>query len=103
MITAEFTLGGFSIVRAIAGGVTRTLLDGNVLPFFAHARAHNNCAVETFGPFFRRSIALQHCMLPMPLMLHWFSLKPSGTPANAPPQSTSKRTKDASRCFIEWW
>lgn len=96
-------MGGGSVVRATAGGVTRTLLDGNVLPLFAHARAHHNCAAEAFGRFFCFSIALQQCMFAMPFMLHWFSLKPSGTPANAPPKSTSKRNTDASRCFIEWW
>jgi hypothetical protein len=103
VITKELTVGGGSIVLATGSGVTRTLVDGKVLPLFAHASAHNNCAAETFGLFFRRSIALQHCMLPMPLMLHWFSPKPSGTPANAPPKRTSKRNKDANRCFIEWW
>ena len=83
------------------GGVIRTLLDGNVLPLFAHARAQSSCAAETFGRFLCLSIALQQCMFAMPLMLQRFSPpKPSGTPANAPPTSTNKSTKDASRFLI---
>ena len=71
-----------------------------MLPFLAQARAHSNSAVaETFGLLFCLSIALQQGMFAMPLMLHWFSPKPSGTPANAPPKSTSKRNNDASRFF----
>ena len=88
-------------MRDTGGGVTRTLFAGNVVPLFAHASAQSNWAGETFGRFFCFSIALQQCMSVMPLMLQWFSPpKPSGTPTNAPPKSTSKRNKDASRFFI---
>lgn len=93
---------GFSIVRATAGGVTRTAVEGNVLPLLAQASAHSTCAAEeTFDRFFCFSIALQQRMFAMPLMLQWFSPpKLSGTPAKAPPNSTSKRNKDASRDFM---
>lgn len=95
-------MGGLSTVLATAGGVTRTAVEGNVLPLLAQASAHSTCAAEeTFDRFFCFSIALQQRMFAMPLMLQWFSPpKLSGTPAKAPPNSTSKRNKDASRDFM---
>lgn len=76
------------------------LPEGSVVPFFAQANAHSKCAAETLGRFFCRSMALQQFIFAMPLMLHWLSPKFIGTPATAPPKSTSKRNKDASRDFI---
>jgi hypothetical protein len=70
-----------------------------VLPLFAQASTHSNWPAEAFGRFFCLSIALQQRMFAMPLMLHWLSPKPSGTPANALPNRTSKRNNDASRFF----
>jgi hypothetical protein len=82
------------------GGVTRVTLDGNVVPFCAQLSTHNNSSSwVNFARLCSNSIALQHSISMLP-MLHWLSPKLIGTPANAPPTSTSKRNKDASRDFI---
>src|SRR5581483_1149184 len=78
----------------------RTTLAGNVVPFCAQLSRHSNSSsLVNFVRLCSKSIALQHSMSMLP-MLHWFSPKLIGTPANAPPKSTSKRTNDARRCFI---
>jgi hypothetical protein len=61
---------------------------------------HNNSSSWlNFARLCSKSIALQHSISMLP-MLHWLSPKLIGTPANAPPTSTSRRNKDASRDFI---
>jgi hypothetical protein len=84
-------------VRAGEGGVTRTALGGEVVPFCAQLSAQYNFASATLGVSFCRSAALQQSISIMPPMLHSLSPKCSGTPAKALPASTSKRNKDANR------
>lgn len=87
---------GGSIV--CAGGFMRTTPIGKVVPFWAQLSAHSNSASELVL-FFCSSAALQQSMSIIPPMLQLLSPKWSGTPANAPPKSTSRRNKDASRFF----
>jgi len=80
--------------------VIRATLDGSVVPFCAQLIAHNNSSsAVSFALCCSSSIALQHSISMLP-MRQWPSPKLRGTPANAPPKSTSKRIRDASRCFI---
>ena len=83
------------------GRVGRVTRDGNVVPFCAQLIAHNNSSSSVnFSRLCSNSIALQHSMSMPPPMLQLFSPNLTGTPANAPTTSTSKRTKDASRFLI---
>ena len=78
----------------------RTALDGKVVPFCAQLRAHKSSASAILVVSFCRSAALQQSISIIPSMPHSLSPKGRGTPANAPPASTSKTNKDASRFFI---
>lgn len=78
----------------------RTALAGTVVPFFAQSSAQSNSASDTLVLCFCSSAALQQSMSMPPPMLQLLSPKFSGTPATAPPRSTSKRNKDTSRNFI---
>lgn len=80
------------------GGDTRTMFDGAVEPFCKQLSAQHSRAASTSGVSFCMSAALQQSIpsIGWP-MLHDCSPKCRGTPANAPPDSTSKRIKDASR------
>jgi len=85
---------------ACAGDVRRIVVPGNVVPFCAQLSAHSNSSSRVnFVRLCCRSIALQHSMFMRP-MLHWLSPKLRVTPANAPPKSTTRRNKDASRRII---
>lgn len=88
---------GGSIV--CAGGFMRTTPVGKVVPFCAQLSAHSNSASETLVLCFCSSAALQQSMSIIPPMLQLLSPNRRGTPANAPPKSTSKRIKDVSRFF----
>jgi hypothetical protein len=79
------------------GGVTRTILVGEVVPFCAQLSAHKSSPPVSLVVSVCRSAALQQSISIMPLMLHSFSPNCSGTPAKALPASTSKSNKDASR------
>ena len=76
----------------------RTTPVGKVVPFWAQLSAHSNSPSELVLCFCS-SAALQQSMSIIPPMLQLLSPKRSGTPANAPPKSTSRRNKDASRFF----
>ena len=100
MIRELVAAGCMLVVRSGDGGVRRKPFAGSVLPFCAQLSAHSNSSSPIFGFSFCSRAALQQSMSIMPPMLQWFSPKFSGTPANAPPKSTSKRTKDPSRFVI---
>ena len=79
----------------------RTLAGGEVVPPCAQFNAQHNFASATSGVCLWSSAALQQSIPSIiSCMLHSPSPNLIGTPANAPPASTSKRTKDASRFFI---
>jgi len=78
----------------------RTALDGKVVPFCAQLRAHKSSASAILVVSFCRSAALQQSISIIPPMLHSFSPKCSGTPANALPARTSKRKREARRFFM---
>jgi len=94
----DCAITGCEGARAGEGGVTRTILGGEVVPFCAQLSAHKSSASAIFVVSVCRSAALQQSMSIMPPMLHSLSPKCSGTPANAPAASTSKRSRDVS-CF----
>lgn len=83
-----------------AGGVTRTPFGGEVVPLCAQFSAQHSFASATSGVISWSIAFLQQSMSIMLLMSQSFPPNVSGTPANAPPKSTSKRTRDASRFFI---
>lgn len=93
----DCVIAGCDGVRTGEGGVTRTAVDGKVVPFCAQLSAHKSSASVILVVSFCRSAALQQSISIIPPMLHSFSPKCSGTPANALPASTSKRNKDANR------
>lgn len=86
--------------RAGEGGVTRTILGGEVVPFCAQLSAHKSSAPAILVVSVCRSAALQQSISIIPPMLHSFSPKCSGTPAHALPARASKRKRDASRFFM---
>ena len=73
---------------------------GEVVPFCAQFSAHKRSAPAILGVSVCPSAALQQSISIIPPMLHSFSPKCSGTPANALPARTSKRKKGASRFFM---
>lgn len=93
----DCVIAGCDGVGTGEGGVTQTAVDGKVVPFCAQLSAHKSSASVILVVSFCRSAALQQSISIIPPMLHSFSPKCSGTPANALPASTSKRNKDANR------
>ncbi len=73
---------------------------GDVVPFCAQIKTQYSVATLISADSDCMSAALQQSMSIMPFMLHSLSPKGSGTPASAPPASTSNSMRDVSRFFI---
>lgn len=93
----DCAIAGCEGARTGEGGVKRTILGGEVVPFCAQLSAHKSSAPVILVVSVCRSAALQQSISITLPMLHSFSPKCSGTPAKVLPASTSKRNKDESR------
>lgn len=77
----------------------RVLRGGDVVPFCAQLSAQHNLASATSAVSSLSNAFLQQSMSIMLLIPQSLSPKCMGTPANALPESTSKRNKHARRVF----
>jgi len=92
--------GGCEVVCPGAGGSTRVPLGGDVVPFWAQLKTQQSLASATSGVSSLRSAAAQQSMSIIPCMPQSLWPAGKGTPAKAPPNSTSRRNRDAIRVFI---
>jgi hypothetical protein len=91
---------GCDNAEAKGGGVTRTMLGGEVVPYLAQSSAQEIISSATLGLDACVSAVSQQSISIMSFMPHSPALKCMGIPAKVLPASTSKRNKDASRAFM---
>jgi hypothetical protein len=91
---------GCDNAEAKGGGVTRTMLGGEVVPYLAQSSAQESISSATLGLDSCVSAVSQQTISIMSFMPHSPALKCMGIPAKVLPASTTKRNKDASRAFM---